>query len=62
MQSKPYARFVHRENRDGSFDSICVECFATVATGSTESDLAQPESRHTCNAADRERYAQIGRK
>jgi hypothetical protein len=40
--------FPHRRNQDGSFDSICLECFATVATESIEADLQAAESAHDC--------------
>jgi hypothetical protein len=38
--------FPHRQNADGSFDSICSECFHTIATGSTEAQLEAEESAH----------------
>jgi hypothetical protein len=33
------AKFAHRENRDGTFDSICCECFLTIAASESEVDL-----------------------
>jgi hypothetical protein len=44
-QLSPY---LHRANRDGTFDSICIRCFVTVATAVTEFRLAEPESSHRC--------------
>ncbi len=41
--------FAHRTNRDGSIDSICRECFVTVATALWESELDQPEHAHFCD-------------
>jgi hypothetical protein len=40
--------FPHRQNRDGSFDSICTQCFAAVATAATEAELKVAESAHDC--------------
>jgi hypothetical protein len=40
--------FPHRQNPDGSFDSICTECFATVATEATEDALKAAEIAHDC--------------
>jgi len=41
--------FAHRTNRDGTIDSICKECFVTVATAMWESELDQPEHTHVCD-------------
>lgn len=41
--------FAHRTNRDGTIDSICKECFVTVATAMWESELDQPEHAHVCD-------------
>jgi hypothetical protein len=38
----------HRENQDGSWDSICLTCFATVATALQELDLADADRLHIC--------------
>jgi hypothetical protein len=38
--------FPHRQNADGSFDSICSECFRTIATASTEAQLEAAERVH----------------
>ena len=43
--------FPRRLNRDGSFDSICLKCFATVATTATEAELKPHDRTHTCNFA-----------
>jgi hypothetical protein len=40
--------FVHRQNRDGSFDSICTNCFQTVANKKVEAELEQIERDHIC--------------
>jgi hypothetical protein len=41
--------FPHRENDDGSFDSICSVCFVTVASADKENELAFNESMHKCD-------------
>jgi len=41
--------FAHRPKSNGSFDSICMKCFATAATGMTEEQLEVMEKKHTCN-------------
>ncbi len=42
------ATYVHRKNRDGSIDSICKTCFATVAKVHDEVTLTQHERTHCC--------------
>jgi hypothetical protein len=42
--------YAHRHNRDGSFDSICKTCFATVGQTKDEAALAQLELTHYCPA------------
>jgi hypothetical protein len=44
-----HPRTTHRRNDDGSFDSICKTCFATVARSSDEVALAGPERNHSCD-------------
>ena len=41
-------RFSHRPNDDGTYDSICPVCAATVARGMGESLLPAAELRHKC--------------
>lgn len=40
--------FPHRQNRDGTYDSICRLCFATVGNGKTEEELEEVEKKHVC--------------
>ena len=40
--------FPHRRNKDGSFDSICLSCLATVARTNTEAELAEHDRSHIC--------------
>lgn len=50
MLSQSHHRFFHRENRDGTFDSICGECFATVASDQFKANLTKAEKNHVCAA------------
>jgi hypothetical protein len=43
-----HATYPHRHNRDGSFDSICTTCFATIGHTQFESDLTDAEQYHSC--------------
>jgi hypothetical protein len=45
-------KFPHRFNPDGTFDSICITCFRTIAMSEKEADLAAAEEAHACNPAD----------
>ena len=47
LSSEDYA---HRKNEDGTFDSICLYCFRTIASAKDESDLGVREKRHSCDA------------
>lgn len=40
--------YPHRRDKDGSFSSICLTCFATVAIKMTEADLMEEEKKHVC--------------
>ena len=42
-------QFLHRVNRDGSFDSICMRCFQTIASTHCETALMGTEHRHECD-------------
>jgi hypothetical protein len=41
--------YPHRHNRNDTYDSICLTCFATVATTLTEPELAVYDRKHICN-------------
>jgi hypothetical protein len=43
--------YPHRQNRDGSFDSICLKCFATVARAKVVTELKSYETKHICDEA-----------
>lgn len=53
MGSTSTCQFVHRDNRNGTFDSICRECFVTAATAVSEEELAKAEQAHVCNRWER---------
>jgi hypothetical protein len=50
--------FPHRHNEDGSYDSICTLCLATVASMSDEDELTQYEETHACNLARLSEFSQ----
>jgi hypothetical protein len=41
--------FPRRQNRDGSLDSICITCFATVASAPTSAELSAYDEKHVCD-------------
>lgn len=45
------SRFPHRTNPDGTIDSICPHCFATIGTSTWEADLESIEAAHVCDPA-----------
>jgi hypothetical protein len=47
--------FPHRRNPDGTINSICSGCFATVATKAAESDLREVEESHVCRGLNHTR-------
>jgi hypothetical protein len=49
-------QFVHRLNEDGTIDSICRNCFVTVATERSHSVIEREERRHICHPLLLERY------
>ena len=49
--------FPHRKNADGTVDSICPECYATIACVTNESELEIYERLHECDPVIRERFA-----
>jgi hypothetical protein len=51
-------KFPHRHNRDGSHDSICTACLATVATVLIEEELRSYESAHVCDPMNTYRTGQ----
>ena len=43
--------FPHRLNRDGSYDSICLQCLATVANAKTSEELDAYDMQHRCQTS-----------
>jgi len=48
-------KFGRRDNDDGSFASMCLNCFQTVATASDPQQLIVEELHHECWKDTRER-------
>ncbi|MGB6686206.1 MAG: hypothetical protein WBE76_00015 [Terracidiphilus sp.] len=48
LAKSPRPVFAHRQNSDGSYDSICGGCFAKIASGKKEADLEPVEAAHIC--------------
>jgi hypothetical protein len=48
MADKLIAFYPHRRNKDGSYDSICLTCFITVAFGKSEAELMEFDKKHIC--------------
>ena len=49
MGQEPRAEeFHHRDNGNGTVDSICLICFRTVGQAESELRLSEFESRHVC--------------
>ena len=40
--------FLHRHRFDGTYDSICTECFKTIANSPTKEGLFEAEKDHIC--------------
>lgn len=49
MAQSPRPVLPHRHNRDGTFDSICSRCFATIATEGSGVELKKAEDVHICH-------------
>ena len=41
--------YPHRHKLDGSFDSICLNCLATIFTSNNETELEAHEKEHVCH-------------
>ena len=48
MALGPASKYPHRKNNNGSFDSICMQCFATISHKKNEAELAEDEKKHVC--------------
>jgi hypothetical protein len=45
--------FTHRQNGDGTVDSICLHCFRTVGTAENIEGLDASEKHHICDGGIR---------
>jgi hypothetical protein len=59
VKSDTFRQFAHRKNLDGTIDTICRQCIATVATVNDESELLRHEQQHICNPVQVERFSII---
>jgi len=48
MATRTITFYPHRQNRDGSFDSVCLKCFATIANAKEVTELRSYETEHVC--------------
>ena len=44
--------FAVRQNTDGSFDGICLNCYQTIGTARSEVDLVALQKEHRCDEAN----------
>lgn len=44
-------KFFHRTNANCTIDSICSQCFMTIAIGNSDDDLIVAEATHDCTPA-----------
>jgi hypothetical protein len=51
MEPLSLPRFPHRYNHDGTIDSICKQCFQTVASHKKEIEIEQIEKAHVCSSS-----------
>lgn len=58
MGSSSRLTFAHRNNPDGTTDSICRQCFTTVFTSIWEAELERAERDHVCDPATLHQWRQ----
>jgi hypothetical protein len=46
-------------NGEGTYDSICLICFAPVAHRMSEAEMLQLESGHVCDASTLDHYKRV---
>ena len=59
MLDPTLVKFPHRANTDGSFDSICTNCYETIAQRPFEAELSLAEQTHICRPSDLVRLGKI---
>ncbi len=52
METSSPITFSHRHNKNGSWDSICLQCYQTAASAENELDLRPVEQGHDCERVD----------
>lgn len=52
--------FAHRNNPDGTTDSICRRCFVTVSNSIWEAELERAERDHICDPATLRQWRNYG--
>jgi uroporphyrinogen-III synthase len=40
---------LHKSNRDGTFDAICLRCFMTIGSAPSIANLGPAENQHVCD-------------
>ena len=55
MADAPSDLFSHRHNANGTHDSICRRCYATIATEHDQDDLLAQEAGHVCEEKNLQR-------
>jgi hypothetical protein len=43
--------YPHRRNNDGTWDSLCKNCFLTIGHGRTDSELSEGEKTRVCHSS-----------
>ena len=59
MEDESVARFSHRLKADGSIDSICLACLATISSQNAGAVVEREEEDHVCQFAFPARRAGI---
>ena len=59
--SSEQLEFRYRENRDGTWDSICLRCFATASTARTPELAKELTELHQCLPESLIRYEKLSR-
>jgi len=53
--------FPHRANPDGTIDSICARCYATIGNAHWESELERMEADHICDPVRLSHFDEVRR-
>jgi hypothetical protein len=59
LHYREYEPFVHRPIPDGTTDTICKSCFATVCNSIRETELARAEKSHVCDPSAIARFKRM---